>query len=192
MKLSKDFSEVLFPRSGMIGINSLCSLVFLERHLGLRRSPSLLLVGAFLEVHHCPDRLHPGHRGRKRWLRRCAVARKRTRMEKKLGRKSFQKADRSVSGGMHFLERWLSGRRSPGSLALQTRVIEQLFSKGVQRPLGALKTLSGLHEVMTISTAVLRCSHSLTSVSWSFAEATRSVISQQIECRSRDENLAVF
>lgn len=72
--------------------------------------------------------------------------------------KAFEK---STGGGTLFLERRLSGRRSPGSLALQTHVIEQWISKGVQRPLGSLKTLSGLHEVKTISTAVLRCSHSL-------------------------------
>lgn len=159
----------------------------LSREASRIKTEPLLLVGAFLEVHHIPDGLHPGYRGRKRWLRRHAVARKRTRMEKKWERKSFEK---STGGGTHFLERRLSGRRSPGSLALQTRVIEQWISKGVQRPLGSLKTLSGLHEVKTISTAVLRCSQSHSH--WSFAEVTRSVISQQLECRSRDENLVVF
>lgn len=66
----------------------------LSRKASRIKTEPLLLVGAFLEVHHIPDGLHPGHRGRKRWLRRHAVARKRTRMEKKWERKSFWEVNR--------------------------------------------------------------------------------------------------
>lgn len=160
----------------------------LSREASRIKTEPLLLVGAFLEVHHIPDGLHPGHRGRKRWLRRHAVARKRTRMEKKWERKSFWEVNRrwdALPGeaALREVEPWFIGSADACYRAVDLQGCAE--TPGV--PQDPFRAAWG-QDYFNSSTEMFSFSHS----HWSFAEVTRSVISQQLECRSRDENLAVF